>query len=62
VDLIPDEVIEFFNLSNPSSRAMILEFTQSLTEMSISKAILLGDKARHGRKTDNLTSIYEPIF
>jgi hypothetical protein len=30
----PDEVIELFNLSNPSSRIMALEFTQPLTEMS----------------------------
>jgi hypothetical protein len=31
---IPDEVITFFNLSNPSSRTMALGLTQPLTEMS----------------------------
>jgi hypothetical protein len=31
---IPDEVIEFFNLPNPSSRTMALGSTQPLTEMS----------------------------
>jgi hypothetical protein len=32
--LIPDEVIGFFNLPNPSSRTMALGSTQPLTEMS----------------------------
>jgi hypothetical protein len=32
--LIPDEVTGFFNLPNPSSRAMALGTTQPLTEMS----------------------------
>jgi hypothetical protein len=31
---IPDGVIEFLNLPNPSSRTMALDSTQSLTEMS----------------------------
>jgi hypothetical protein len=31
---IPDEVIGFFNLPNPSSRTMALRLTQPLTEMS----------------------------
>jgi hypothetical protein len=31
---IPDEVIEFFNLPNPSSRTMALGSTQPLTEVS----------------------------
>jgi hypothetical protein len=31
---IPYEVIEFFNLPNPSSRTMALGSTQPLTEMS----------------------------
>jgi hypothetical protein len=31
---IPNEVNFFFNLSNPSSRTMVLGLTQSLTEMS----------------------------
>jgi hypothetical protein len=33
--LIPD-IIEFFNLLNPSSHIMALGLTQSLTEMSLS--------------------------
>jgi hypothetical protein len=33
-DLIPDEVTEFFNLPNPSSRIMALGSTQPLIEMS----------------------------
>jgi hypothetical protein len=33
-DLIPHEVIEFFNLSNPSRRNMGLGSTQHITEMS----------------------------
>jgi hypothetical protein len=35
--LIPDEVIDFFNLRNTSSSTMALEFTQPLTEMSSRK-------------------------
>jgi hypothetical protein len=31
---IPDEIIGFFNLSNPSSCSMALGSTQPLTEMS----------------------------
>jgi hypothetical protein len=31
---IPDDVIGFFNLPNPSSRTTILGWTQPLTEMS----------------------------
>jgi hypothetical protein len=34
---IPDVVIGFFNLPNPSSRTMALGFTQPLTEMSTRK-------------------------
>jgi hypothetical protein len=34
VGSFPDEVIEFFNLSNLSSRYMALRSTQPLTEMS----------------------------
>jgi hypothetical protein len=30
----PDELLEFFNLLNPSSRNMALRSTQPLTEMS----------------------------
>jgi hypothetical protein len=47
----------FFNLSNPSGSTVILESTQSLTEMSIRN--LLGGKGRPARKADNLTAISE---
>jgi hypothetical protein len=42
----------FFNLSNPSSRAMTLGFTQLLTEMS-TRRIFLGSRAWPARKVDN---------
>jgi hypothetical protein len=45
---IPDEVIGFFNLPNPSSRTMVLGSTQPLTEMSTRN--LLGDKWGPTRK------------
>jgi hypothetical protein len=51
-----DEV-DFFNLSNPSSRTMALGSTQPLTEMSTGN--LHGGKGRMARKADNLTAIYE---
>jgi hypothetical protein len=56
---IPDEVIEFFNWPNPSSRNMALGLTQPLTEMSTRK--LPGGKGRRARGADNLTAICEPI-
>jgi hypothetical protein len=52
---IPDEVIGFFNQSNPSSRNMALGLTQPLTEMSTRN--LSGGKGRRARKADNLTAI-----
>jgi hypothetical protein len=42
-DSSPVEVIEFFNLPNPSSHTMTLGFIQPRTEMSIK--IYVGDKA-----------------
>jgi hypothetical protein len=51
--LIPDEVIEFFSWSNPSSLTMALGSTQLLTEMSTRN--LLGCKRRLACKDDNLT-------
>jgi hypothetical protein len=57
-DSIPDEVIEFFNWPNPSSRIMALGST--LTEMSTRN--LPGGKGRPARKADNLTAIYELNF
>jgi hypothetical protein len=46
-------------LGNPSSRTMVLGFTQPLIEMSTRN--LPGGKALPARKTDSLTDIYEPI-
>jgi hypothetical protein len=54
-----DEVIGFFDLPNPSSRTLALEFTQPLTEMSTRN--LAGGKRRPANKVDNLTAICEPI-
>jgi hypothetical protein len=59
VGSIPDEVTEFFNCPNHSSRTMALESTQPLTEMSTSN--LPGGKGRPARKADKLTAICEPI-
>jgi hypothetical protein len=58
--LIPDDVIGFFNLRNPSSHTMALGLTQPLTEMSIRN--LPGDKGQPANKPDNLTAICEPII
>jgi hypothetical protein len=58
--LIPDQVIEFFDLPNPSSGTMALGSTQPLTEMSTRK--IPGDKGRRARKIDNLTAICEQIL
>jgi hypothetical protein len=60
IGLIPDEVIGFFNLPNPSSRTMALGSTQPLTEMNIRN--LPGGKGGPARKADNLTAICEPII
>jgi hypothetical protein len=59
VDSIPDEIIGFFNLPNPSSCTIALGSTQRVTEMSIKN--LPGGKGRPERKADNLTAICEPI-
>jgi hypothetical protein len=55
---IPDEVIGFFNLPNPSSRTMALGLTQPLTEMSTRN--LPGSKGQLALKADNLTATCEP--
>jgi hypothetical protein len=55
---VPNEVGFFFNLPNPSSRAMALGSTQPLTEMSIRN--LPGGKKRPARRADNHTAICEP--
>jgi hypothetical protein len=54
---VPDEV-DFFNLSNLSSRTMTLVSTQPLTEMST--RILPGGKKRPARRANNLAAICEP--
>jgi hypothetical protein len=57
MDLIPDEVIGFFNLPNPSSRTMALGLTQPLTEVSTRN--LPGGKEQLAHKADSLTTVYE---
>jgi hypothetical protein len=59
VGSIPDEVIGFFNLPNPSNGTVSLGSTQPLTEMSTGN--LSGAKGRLARKADSLTAICEPI-
>jgi hypothetical protein len=54
---IPDEV-DFFKLTNPSSRTMALGSTQNLREMSTRN--LPGGKKRPARTADNLATNYEP--
>jgi hypothetical protein len=56
---IPDQVIGFFNVLNPSSRTMALGFIQPLTVMS-TRNLLVG-KGRPARKGDNFTDICKPI-
>jgi hypothetical protein len=49
--------LDFFTLTNPSSRTMALGFTQPITEMSIRNRP--EGKARPARKAHNLTAICE---
>jgi hypothetical protein len=55
---IPDEVIGFFNWTNPSGRIMATESSQPLAEMSTRN--LPGGKWSPARKADNITAICEP--
>jgi hypothetical protein len=55
---IPDDVIGFFNLPNPSSRTMVPWLNQPLTEMTTRN--LPGGKGRPVREADNITAICEP--
>jgi hypothetical protein len=57
--LIPDEVIGFFNWSDPSNRTLALGLTQPLTE--ISTKVLPGAKGQPMCKADNVTAICDPI-
>jgi hypothetical protein len=50
---IPEEVIAFFDLPNPSWRTMVISSTEPLTEMSTRN--LPGGKEGPARKADNLT-------
>jgi hypothetical protein len=62
---IPDEVIQFSNSPNPSSRTMALRLTQPLTEMSTQNLPGGGGGVRDAlppRKADNLTAICLLIF
>jgi hypothetical protein len=54
--LIPDEVIGFFNWSNPSSHIMALGSSQSPIEMSTRN--LHEGKGWRARKADNLTTLW----
>jgi hypothetical protein len=61
---IPDEVIFFLNVPNPSGRTTPLGLTQPLTEMStinIKIIMFLGSKVGRVRRVDNLTAICESI-
>jgi hypothetical protein len=57
---IPNEIIGFFNWSNPSSRTMARGSTQPLTEMSTRR--LPGGKGLPARKAGSVTTSCEPIF
>jgi hypothetical protein len=54
---IPDEVIQFFNCPNSSSRTTALGATQPPTEMSTRN--LPASKGQQACKADNLTAICE---
>jgi hypothetical protein len=56
---IPVGVIGLFNWPDPSSRTTALGSTQSLTEISTRN--LPRGKGPPTRKTDNITTICEPI-
>jgi hypothetical protein len=47
-------------LANPSSRTMVLKFTQPLTEVPEYLKIFVGGRAGPVRRADNLTAIFEP--
>jgi hypothetical protein len=56
---IPDGVIGFFNLPNPSSLTMVLASIQPLTEMSTRN--LAGGGGLRVHKADNIVAIYDRI-
>jgi hypothetical protein len=57
---IPNEVIVFFNLHNPSSRNMAPGSTQPITEISTKN--LSGGNGRPVHKAENLTAVCEQII
>jgi hypothetical protein len=57
---IRNEVIEFFNIPNPSSRTMALDLTQPLLGMSSRN--FRKDEGRRVLRADNLIAICEPTF
>jgi hypothetical protein len=52
--------VDLFIVPNSFSRAMALESTQPLTEMSTRN--LAGGEGRPARKADNITTLCEPII
>jgi hypothetical protein len=50
----------FLNMSDLSSRTMVLGFSQPLTDMTTRRSFL--DKERPARKADKLTAICDQIF
>jgi hypothetical protein len=52
--------VDFFNLSNPSSRTMAQGSIQPLTKMNTRN--LHGGKKRPARRADNLSAVCEPNF
>jgi hypothetical protein len=57
--MIPDEVIEFFNLRNPFSCTMGPGVYSALKRNEY-ETVFLGNVARLACKADNLTAIYKP--
>jgi hypothetical protein len=56
VGSIPDEIIDIFNLPNPSSRTIAVGFAQPLTEISIRKSFCWVKRGRPARLTTSLPS------
>jgi hypothetical protein len=56
---IPDEVIGFFKIPNPSSRTMALGSIEPVTEIG-TRNLPVG-KGRSARKADNFSAVGEPI-
>jgi hypothetical protein len=59
VGLIPNEVVGFFDLSNPTSCTVVLGSTKPVTDMS-TRNLPVG-KGWLVRKAENLTTIFEGI-